>query len=79
MASQPVEVTEAEQPMQIEICSDRRVFRPLGRYGSGPVFVLNVTMTIKHVDVFRHELAGAGGWGHPLDREPAVVACMEGA
>ena len=23
--------------------------------------------------MFRHELAGAGGWGDPLEREPAAV------
>jgi N-methylhydantoinase B len=32
-----------------------------------------VTMTIRRGDVFRHEVAGAGGWGDPLDREPAAV------
>jgi N-methylhydantoinase B len=31
------------------------------------------TMTIKRGDVFRHVLAGAGGWGDPLEREPAAV------
>jgi N-methylhydantoinase B len=30
-------------------------------------------MTIKHGDVFRHVLAGAGGWGDPLERDPAAV------
>ncbi|HWP15844.1 MAG TPA: hypothetical protein VNM46_09475, partial [Xanthobacteraceae bacterium] len=24
-------------------------------------------------DVFRHVLAGAGGWGDPLERDPAAV------
>ena len=24
-------------------------------------------------DVFRHELAGGGGWGDPLDRDPTLV------
>jgi N-methylhydantoinase B len=32
-----------------------------------------VTMTIRRGDVFRHEVAGAGGWGDPLEREPAAV------
>ena len=30
-------------------------------------------MTIKRGDVFRHVLAGAGGWGDPLERDPAAV------
>jgi N-methylhydantoinase B len=30
-------------------------------------------MTIRRGDVFRHEVAGAGGWGDPLDRDPAMV------
>ena len=32
-----------------------------------------LTMTIKRGDVFRHVLAGAGGWGDPLERDPAAV------
>ena len=31
------------------------------------------TMNIKRGDVFRHVLAGAGGWGDPLERDPAAV------
>jgi N-methylhydantoinase B len=31
------------------------------------------TMTIKRGDVFRHVLAGAGGWGDPLERDPLAV------
>jgi N-methylhydantoinase B len=30
-------------------------------------------MTIRRGDVFRHEVAGAGGWGDPLERDPAMV------
>ena len=30
-------------------------------------------MTISKGDVFRHVLAGAGGWGDPLERDPAAV------
>jgi N-methylhydantoinase B len=30
-------------------------------------------MTIKRGDVFRHVLAGAGGWGDPLERDSASV------
>ena len=30
-------------------------------------------LTIHRGDVFRHELAGAGGWGDPLERDPERV------
>jgi N-methylhydantoinase B len=30
-------------------------------------------MTMRKGDLFRHEVAGAGGWGDPLDRDPALV------
>jgi N-methylhydantoinase B len=30
-------------------------------------------MTLRRDDVFRHVLAGAGGWGDPLERDPAAV------
>lgn len=122
MASHSVEVTEAEQPIQIlayefvpdkagagefrggtpfmrdyrfleaegvlQVRSDRRAFRPYGLYGGRPgrpsmnylnpdgenrVLPSKFTMTITRGDVFRHELAGAGGWGDPLDRDPAKV------
>ena len=32
-----------------------------------------LTMTIQKGDVFRHEVAGAGGWGDPLERDPQKV------
>ena len=32
-----------------------------------------LTMTMKKGDLFRHEVAGAGGWGDPLERDPALV------
>jgi N-methylhydantoinase B len=122
MASQPIEVTETEQPLQItayefiqdamgpgkfrggapfrreykllaeeailQVRSDRRDFRPYGLYGGGPgkpsMNYLNpdknaaplpskLTMNMKKGDLFRHEVAGAGGWGDPLDRDPALV------
>jgi N-methylhydantoinase B len=68
--------------------SDRRDFRPYGLYGGGPgkpsMNYLNpdsnpsplpskLTMNMKQGDLFRHEVAGAGGWGDPLDRDPALV------
>lgn len=122
MASQPIEVTENEQPLQItayefiqdamgpgkfrggapfrreykllaeeailQVRSDRRDFRPYGLYGGGAgkpsMNYLNpdrnpaplpskLTMNMRRGDLFRHEVAGAGGWGDPLDREPALV------
>jgi len=122
MASQSIEVTETEQPIEItayefipdamgpgkfrggapfrrdyrflaeegilQVRSDRRDFRPYGLYGGSPgkpsMNYLNpegencplpskLTMTIRRGDTFRHEVAGAGGWGDPLERDPAMV------
>ncbi|HEX3860545.1 MAG TPA: hydantoinase B/oxoprolinase family protein [Stellaceae bacterium] len=122
MASQPIEVTETEQPLQItayefiqdamgpgkfrggapfrreyklladeavlQVRSDRHDFRPFGLYGGGAgrpsMNYLNpdrnprplpskLTMAMKKGDLFRHEVAGAGGWGDPLERDPAFV------
>ena len=122
MASQPIEVTESEQPLQItayefiqdamgpgkfrggapfrreyrlladeailQVRSDRHAFRPFGLYGGGPgrpsMNYLNpdtnpeplpskLTMTMHRGDLFRHEVAGGGGWGDPLERDPALV------
>jgi N-methylhydantoinase B len=28
---------------------------------------------VRHGDVYRHELAGAGGWGDPFARDPERV------
>src|SRR6202022_3215363 len=62
-------------------------FRPYGLYGGGPgkpsMNYLNLdsenrplssklTMTIRRGDTFRHEVAGPGGWGDPLERDPAM-------
>jgi N-methylhydantoinase B len=122
MASQSVEVTEAEHPIQLlayefvpdkagagkfrggvpfmrdyrlleseailQVRSDRRTHRPFGLYGGSPgrpsenylnqasegrELPSKFTMTIKQGDVFRHMLAGAGGWGDPLERDPELV------
>ncbi|MFO1349430.1 MAG: hydantoinase B/oxoprolinase family protein [Gammaproteobacteria bacterium] len=122
MASQPVEITEAEQPIQIlayefiadkagagkyrggapyrrdyrfleqeailQVRADRHRIRPYGLYGGQPgkpsMNYLNpaaenralpskLTMTLQHGEVFRHEVAGAGGWGDPLERDPLKV------
>jgi len=119
MASHSVEVTEAEQPVQVlrydlvadrmgpgayrggapyrreyrfleqeavlQVRADRMAFRPYGLSGGGPgepaANYLNgepvpskITQNIHAGDVFLHELAGGGGWGDPLEREPAAVA-----
>ena len=122
MASHSIEVTEAEQPIQLlayefvpdkagagkyrggvpfrrdyrfieaegmlQVRSDRRDHRPFGLYGGSPgrpsenylnpegenrTLPGKLTMTIRRGDVFRHVLAGAGGWGDPLERDPAAV------
>jgi N-methylhydantoinase B len=122
MASQPIEVTETEQPLQIiayefiqdamgpgkfrggapfrreyrllaeeavlQVRSDRRDFRPFGLYGGGAgrpsmnylnpdqnseLLPSKLTMTMRRSDLFRHEVAGGGGWGDPLERDPALV------
>ncbi|MDE0049397.1 MAG: hydantoinase B/oxoprolinase family protein, partial [Rhodospirillales bacterium] len=72
----------------LQVRSDRRTFRPYGLYGGSPGQpsrnVMNpgngerplpskLTETILGGDVFRHELAGAGGWGDPLERDPQAV------
>ena len=31
------------------------------------------TLTVRSGDVYRHELAGAGGWGNPFARDPERV------
>ena len=72
----------------LQVRSDRRDFRPYGLYGGAPgkpsMNYLNpaaenrplpskLTMTIRRGEVFRHEVAGAGGWGDPLKRDPPMV------
>ena len=119
LASHSIEVTEAEQPIQIlgyeympdrggpgkyrggapfyreyrfleneailQVRSDRRYRRSFGLYGGRPgkpslnvinpdsdkrVLPSKFTTMIKRGDIFRHEIAGPGGWGDPLEREP---------
>src|SRR5260370_25820638 len=72
----------------LQVRSDRRDFRPFGLYGGGPgrpsMNYLNpdknpaplpskLTMTIKAGALFRPEVAGAGGRGDPLARDPPPV------
>jgi N-methylhydantoinase B len=77
-----------EESATLQIRSDRTRFPPYGLAGGQPgrlcrtilnpgpaehVLPAKTLLTIKHGDVFRHELAGAGGWGNPLARDPERV------
>jgi len=72
----------------LQVRSDRRTHRPFGLYGGSPgqpsenyldpdgenrELPGKFTMTVRKGDVFRHVLAGAGGWGDPLERDAAAV------
>jgi N-methylhydantoinase B len=77
-----------EEEAILQVRSDRRTIRPYGLYGGNPgkpssnylnpdrenqPLESKLTMTIRRGEVFRHELAGAGGWGDPLERDPEAV------
>ena len=77
-----------EEDGVLQVGSDRRDHRPFGLYGGSPgkpsenylnpdaenrALPGKFTMTVKRGDVFRHVLAGAGGWGDPLERDIAAV------
>jgi N-methylhydantoinase B len=77
-----------EREAVLQVRSDRRKIRPYGLYGGYPgkascnyidrgegseALDSKLTMTIRQGDVFVHELAGGGGWGDPMDRDPAAV------
>jgi N-methylhydantoinase B len=77
-----------EEEGTLQVRSDRRTIRPYGLYGGYPgkpsknylnpddenqPLESKVTMTIRRGDVFSHEVAGAGGWGDPLERDPMAV------
>jgi N-methylhydantoinase B len=77
-----------EDEAVLQVRADRMTHRPFGLYGGSPgrpsENTLNpdgerrelpgkFTMTIRKGDVFRHVLAGAGGWGDPLERDPQAV------
>ena len=81
-----IRLEEAEAVLQIR--SDRKKIRPYGLYGGRPgqpsANILNprrnarpleskVTTTMYRGDVIRHEWAGGGGWGDPLERDPERV------
>ena len=77
-----------EREGTLHIRSDRTRFPAYGLAGGRPgrlcQTILNpgpgerllpakTLLTIRRGEVFRHELAGAGGWGDPLDRDPRAV------
>jgi N-methylhydantoinase B len=77
-----------EESATLQIRSDRTKFPPYGLNGGQPGrhcrTILNpgpterelpakTLLTIHRGDVFRHELAGAGGWGDPFARDPERV------
>ena len=77
---------ETEGTMHIR--NDRCAFHPYGLYGGkhgrlarnlfnpgkdDEIMMGKITRTIRSGDVFRYEMAGAGGWGDPLDRDPERV------
>ncbi|MBI3978186.1 MAG: hydantoinase B/oxoprolinase family protein [Chloroflexi bacterium] len=77
-----------EESGTLQIRSDRAEQGPYGLAGGGAGRVcrniLNpgpaerllppkTLLTIRRGDVFRHELAGAGGWGDPFGRDPLAV------
>jgi N-methylhydantoinase B len=72
----------------LQLRSDKRRFPPYGLHGGkpgtpswnllnpGPGELVLPTMGmigIKRGDVLRHTLAGGGGWGDPLERDPELV------
>jgi N-methylhydantoinase B len=72
----------------LQVRSDRRDHRPFGLYGGSPgapsenhlnpdgenrLLPGKFTIDIKRGDILRHVLAGAGGWGDPLERDPQAV------
>jgi N-methylhydantoinase B len=77
-----------EEEAVLQVRADRHAFRPYGLYGGSPgrpsrntltaggverEIPAKVTMTMRRGDVFRHDQPGPGGWGDPLERDPARV------
>jgi N-methylhydantoinase B len=74
----------------LQVRADRMTHRPYGLQGGGPgaasrntlnpgtpeeqALAAKLTMTLRAGEVFAHQLPGAGGWGDPLTRDPALVA-----
>jgi N-methylhydantoinase B len=78
-----------EERATLQIRSDRTRFPAYGLQGGGPgrlcrnllnpgtaaerLLPAKTLLWLERGDVFRHELAGAGGWGDPRQRDPAAV------
>jgi N-methylhydantoinase B len=78
-----------EREGTLQVRNDRCTFHPYGLYGGKPGrCARNIynpgrndaeplpgkfTRTFRQGDVFRYEMAGAGGWGDPLERDPVRV------
>jgi N-methylhydantoinase B len=78
-----------EREGTLQVRNDRCVFHPYGLHGGRPGRCARnlynpgredeeelpgkFTRTFRAADVFRYEMAGAGGWGDPLERAPARV------
>ncbi|MBW6399254.1 hydantoinase B/oxoprolinase family protein [Roseomonas sp. HJA6] len=78
-----------EEEASLSVRSDRRDIRPYGLYGGAPgapsfnyitraggqqeLYPSKFSTLLRRGDVFVHEIAGAGGWGDPLEREVARV------
>ena len=78
-----------EREGTLQVRNDRCNFRPYGLFGGKPgrnarniynpdrndeeLLPGKFTRTFREGDVFRYEMAGAGGWGDPLERDPAMV------
>lgn len=77
-----------EETGTLQIRSDRTLFPAYGLAGGRPgrlcrnvlnpgpnerLLPAKTLLAIRAGDVFRHELAGAGGWGDPFERDPLAV------
>ncbi len=77
-----------EESATLQLRADRSLAGPYGlmggeagsparnlllRDGAQRLLPSKTTFTLHHGDGFRLELAGAGGWGPPLERDPAAV------
>ncbi|MDE0593439.1 MAG: hydantoinase B/oxoprolinase family protein [Dehalococcoidia bacterium] len=82
------QITNLGDPAILQLRSDKRKFPPYGLQSGSPrspsLNILNpgsnekllptlAQVQLGHDDVIRHEMAGAGGWGDPLEREASAV------
>ncbi len=73
----------------LQVRADRATHRPYGLQGGAPgtpsrnlldpgeaterALAAKLTMTLRRGEKFHHQMAGAGGWGDPLARDPLLV------